>query len=495
MMEKKSIILVKISFKETVNFPPLGLLYIGDVLEKAGYKVSILHISPEEDLVKVTEKIIEENPLFLGFSVIIGDPIRTCSKLCKRIKAINKDIPIGWGGVHPSLTARECLKEEYIDIVVMKEGEETVLELARTIESDRDLREVRGIGFKRRGEVVFTSPRPYILNLDAYTIGWELIDIERHLIRPNWENKRKRVLSLVTSRGCPFDCSFCYNPIFNERRLRAHSVEYIIDKVKNLKERYKIDGIFFQDDYFFANKKRAFSILENIDLPYYVEGRVDDVTPEFVQRLNETGCRQFLLGVESGSNRMLKVMNKGFSSEDIKKSFLILKDYPEIMISASMVLGLPTETKEDFIKTVDLIMYLFENHPNVSFTIGWLLPFPGTPMYNLALKNGFIPPQRIDEWEDYNRWTAKAETSWSDWFSSKTAERMRFYTLILWKAYHRPMWRIFRPIMKKRFLMYGYNSKFCIIFVNFVENISERFYLLILLLYHSIKKIRFRKKR
>ena len=419
------ITLIKINPPWGMVNPPLGLLYIGNALKKAGHEVRVLHYSSKDALNHVLE-IVRSKPIFVGFSVFTAGGIRDTVLMCKEIKRISK-IPIVWGNAHPSLTPEQCLNEPYVDIVVFSEGEETVVELAKAIEKGQELKNIRGIGYREGGRVKITEPRPFIQNLDQYKADWSLIDINKY-IRPYWD--LKRVLPFVTSRGCPHDCSFCYNLVFNKRRWRAHSIDFVVSEVEKLKSEYNIDGIRFWDDNFFVNKERAFKIVERINLPYYAETRIDYIDEDFARKLKETKCQELLFGLESGSNRILKLINKGFTVEDILKGIKILAKFKIPKISGSIIIGYPTETKSEFLQTMKMVTQLLEINPKVEFTTGLYLPYPGVPSYELAIKEGFNPPQETEGWDVLDRWAYGSEVSWLDWITASEVNKIRKYIMV-----------------------------------------------------------------
>ena len=417
------ITLIKINSLKGMTNPPLGLLYVGDALKKAGYEVKVLHYSSEDALNHVAE-IVQSKPLFIGFSAFTAGGIKDTVLMCKEIKRVS-NIPIVWGNAHASLTPEQCLRESYIDIVVFGEGEETTVELAKALERGEDLKNVKGIGYKDKGEIKFTEPRPFIQDLDKYKADWSLVDINNY-IRPYWN--LKRVLPIVTSRGCPHNCGFCYNLAFNKRKWRAHSIDFIVSEVKKLKSEYNLDGIRFWDDNFFVDKERAFEIAKRINLPYSGDARIDYVDENFARKLKETNCKELLFGVESGSNRILKLINKGFTVEDTLRAVRILTKFGIPKISASIIIGFPTETKSEFLQTMKLVTQLLEINPKmVVFTTGLYLTYPGVPLYELAVKEGFKPPEKTEEWENFDRWHYGFKADWLDWLTASEASKIRRY--------------------------------------------------------------------
>src|SRR3972149_5117053 len=154
------IILVNVSSREFIHSPPLGILYVGDALIKAGYDVEVLHIPPEK-IQKGIKEIAGKDPLFVGLSSFTSNQTRFSAELSRGVKE-SCAAPVVWGGVHPSMVPEQTLSESYVDAIVIGEGEETVVEFADALDRKQDLGSVRGIGYKKNGEPVFTGQRPLI---------------------------------------------------------------------------------------------------------------------------------------------------------------------------------------------------------------------------------------------------------------------------------------------------------------------------------------------
>lgn len=401
------IALVSISSPEYMKVPPLNLLYLGDALKKAGYGVQVFHCSSEE-IEATAKRIASKDPLFVGITVLTGNQTRFSARMSREIRKLS-DVPIVWGGVHPSLVPEQTLGEDYVDFIVMGEGEETIVELAKAIEKKMEPKSVLGIGYKKNGKLHFTGQRPFIKDLDRYRADWELLDIRKYLMSL-WDCRR--VIKFITSRGCPYNCAFCYNLRFNRRTWRCHSKEFAISEIQKLKDQYGIDGIGFYDDNFFSNPKRALEILTAIDLPWEVGTNIRDITKPLLDRFSRIQCKELFFGLESGSDRMLELINKQFRARDIVDGISLLSKYREIAISASFLIGLPTETWEEVRKTIKVILKLSEIHPKIGYTIGMYLPYPGTDLYDLAVRRGFRPPKRTEDWHILDRWRDALDPVW-----------------------------------------------------------------------------------
>ncbi len=409
------IALTNISTPEYMNIPPLSLLYLGDALKKAGYDVQVFHC-PSDQIESCARRIIRKDPLFVGISVFTGNQTRFSAQMSREIRKLS-NIPIVWGGIHPSLVPEQTLGEKYIDFIISGEGEEAIVELAKAIERGRGFKDVKGIGYKKNGKLVFTEQRPLIKNLDDYRLDWDLVDIKKYYLSL-WDCKR--VIKFITSRGCPYNCTFCYNKRFNMGIWRAHSIDFVISEIQRLKDEHGIDGIGFYDDNFFSNPKRAMEILTAIDLPWEVGTNIKDISRQMLDKFRNIQCRGLFFGLESGSDKVLRLINKQFTTKDIVEGIKTLSEYKDIYISASFLIGLPTETWKEIGKTIDIILRLSEIHPRIGYTIGMYLPYPGTDLYDLAVKRGFNQPKRTEDWYLLDRWKNIIDPVW---MSGKDSEK------------------------------------------------------------------------
>jgi len=431
--KRKKVALVKIS-NSSVSWksPPLGLLYVGGALRRNGYDVKIYHVMSSQ-ISHAAKEIVKENPLFAGFSVLTGQTIQACADLSKRLKE-SGGIPIVWGNAHPSLLSEQCLGEDYIDYVVIGEGEETSVELANALSEGADVSSIHGLGYKNDGQIIVNPRRPPIKDMDKYPMDWSLIEdrMEQYL-NPYWD--RKRMLHTVSSRGCPYDCAFCYNAKFSCRRWNCHSAEFVIDQVQWLQKKFNIDAVSWDDDNFFTQKERAFKIVEKLSLPYYCESRAEYINDEFAERLSETDCRLILMGMESGSDRILRSINKGCTVEDNLNAVRNLAKYKNVCISGSFMFGLPTETYDEFQKTIDLIIKMLKIKPQMTFTAGFYMPYPGTELYDLVKTMGFYSPEKTEDWERMDRWRNDFPISWADWLTGRGALNARKNIILMATLY------------------------------------------------------------
>ncbi|MBS3117894.1 B12-binding domain-containing radical SAM protein [Candidatus Woesearchaeota archaeon] len=413
---ERPIVLINVSKPEDVRIPPLALLYVGGALKKEGYDVKVYSFSTR-DIQKYAKEVAEIKPLYLGVSVFTGSKTRDSADFSKAVKAIDPTTPILWGGIHPSLLPYQCLNEDYIDYVVVGEGEETIVEFTKAMLGRVNFEDIFGLGYKKNGIIKLNQKRPFVQDLDKYSLDWSLIDVEKFLDR-HWDSKK--ILGFISSRGCPFDCSFCYNQEFNARKWRAHGTKKVINEIKELKDRYNIDGLRFYDDLLFANPPRAIEIVREVKLPWYGEIRIGMINEKITDVLIETECREVLFGLESGSDRILRLMDKAQTVEAIRKGVKLLNRAKELRTVGSFIVGVPTETKEETFETVNLILELLKINPNMRYSVGFYLPYPGSAMYNLAIKEGFKPFEKTEDWDALDRWADRLKLTWLNWMQDSS---------------------------------------------------------------------------
>lgn len=438
------IALIHINYSEdhSEKILPLGILSVGSALKRVGFNVKLFSFT-EKEIGEYAKKIVEKNPEWVGISVMTGAQTRHSAELSKEIKKLNPKLKIVWGGIHPSLLPLQCIKEDYIDYLIIGEGEETVLDFVGKLKEDKPLDGVKGLMFKKDGKPIINPRRPLILNLDKWRLDFSLLDLNKFVYK---QGGYERVLAYKSSRGCPFRCSFCYNLTFNESRWRIWSVETVAEDINFLKEKYKIDAVKFYDDNFFVDKKRAFNVLEAIKLPAHVEIRIDSIDDELAAKLKEYKCFDMLIGVESGSNRLLELISKNFTVDRTLKSVRLLAKY-NLPAVYSTIVGLPTETEEEFDQTIDLMHKIYKIHSRGYFTLGAYLPYPGSTMYEMAIKEGFNPPEKTEGWGNIDRFRQDFESPWVD---IKKVWRIREYFKFF--SYHLgPLNKWFEFRIKHRF--------------------------------------------
>ncbi|MCE4599750.1 MAG: cobalamin-dependent protein [Desulfurococcales archaeon] len=382
-----------------VRAPPLGLASIAAVLEEEGHEVRIID-SPTLGL-SIDGWISEVrswSPDIIGISMLTPLAPKAYNAI-KMIRDYLPDVPIVVGGPHPTFMYEEALNEG-ADIVVLGEGEYTMLELANTIDKygfDHErLKSVKGIAFRNReGRVVVTPPRPVIMNLDS--LPWPA----RHLLpmdRYTLFNKSIRVAHVMASRGCPYGCTYCTTSYFWRRMLRFRSPENVVGEIEYLADRYNVKYVLFADDELVISRKFVKGFIEEmksrgLDIPFACGARVDHLTRDYMKMLVDNNCTTIYVGVESASQYTLNKIGKRITLDQVRRVFEWRREVGGHLV-ASFIIGFPWETIEDMKNTVDFAVELDPDY--AQFTI--LTPYPGTPMFNYAKEHGLIEDWN---WEHY----------------------------------------------------------------------------------------------
>jgi len=353
------------------DYTPSGLASIASVAEQLGHEVLIVDLNisgaklpkSKYDLVGISglslwkNSIINVSKTFIDSPVIVGGP---------------------WASLYP----RDALSYDSIDYVCMGEGEETFREF---LQCYPDVRNVKGIGYKENG-IKLNDPRPFIQNLDALpTPAWHLIDLPKYT----------RV-SVVTSRGCPFNCIFCSDHTLLGRKWRPRSVESVVSEIELLVNRYGVKHITFGDENMTLEPERFEQICETIiDRDIHVEFdaiqgvRADRLTPRLLELMKKSGFTEIIIAPESGCQRVLdEVIHK---SLDLSVVEPVVKKCKEIDLtcSAFFVIGFPWETSEEIQETVSFANHLRSVGLSSAY-IGNALPFPDTELYTKAKEEGFL---------------------------------------------------------------------------------------------------------
>jgi anaerobic magnesium-protoporphyrin IX monomethyl ester cyclase len=412
-------------------YPPFGLMYVADALLQSGFRVKIFHET--HDYVDAFIREVErERPLFVGLSTITGPQLHPVIETSRRLKALG--MPVVWGGVHATIMPEEVLKEDYVDFVVINEGEETIQELSRMLAGQipADFGAVRGLAWKAQAgdpatenllaqvtvaeggwRIVVNPERHFIQELDRFRPRWDLIPVERYLIQ---SGPYDRALPVYISRGCPFRCGFCYNEVVMKRTWRQHSDEFVIEQVQWLRDHFQINAVDYADDYLFGRIKPMQRLVEKVGMPWSGQVRVQLLKPEFVRWMRDTGCQWVNIGAESGSQAVLDSMHKDQKAEQIEWGVRNLVEIaPHIEANLSFIVGLPEENEVERKVTFDLIERLAAMSPKARCSVCVYMPYPGTPLWPEALKRGYVPPPNQEGWcdLDLNRgntpWVSDAE--------------------------------------------------------------------------------------
>jgi len=385
----KSIKIALINPPQRTDFPqpPLGIAYVAATLEKAGNKVEIIDSSALKLNVDETVKMVIDNGFeFVGITVMTPT-LGSAVEVARGIKEKNKSIFIFMGGAHVTALPVKTLENfPEIDVVVIGEGEVTTPIL---IENKEKLKDVLGIAYRKNGKIVVTPSRPIIKNLDDLPLpAYHLLPINKYRPYPP-HGKKLPYMAIMTSRGCPFRCTFCSKPVHG-KLYRAKSPKAIIKEIKYIKENYKIKEILFYDDSFTLDRQRIIELCDEmiknkINIPWSCETRVNLVDKELLSKMKDAGCYIISYGVESGNQEILNNIKKDITLEQIKNAFKLTRE-AGIAIVSYFMLGCPGETKQTMKQTIEFAKELDANFAQFSICT----PFPGTEIADLIDKKDEI---------------------------------------------------------------------------------------------------------
>jgi anaerobic magnesium-protoporphyrin IX monomethyl ester cyclase len=368
---------------------PLGLAYIAGSLEDNGHEVQVLDLLVcrySKD--KIARKIKEYQPDIVGItSVTLNYPI--ASEILKYCKGINGDIITAIGGPHVTFSARETITEApWIDIVVRGEGERTMLDIVM----GKRLEDIQGMGFRMNGTIMLTDERPLIENLD------ELPPPPRHLFPLSRYHALDSHCSLISGRGCPFSCIFCVGSQMGGRRVRYRDPKLVVDEIEQGLS-LGFTNVNIENDHLTVNRTHLYAICDEITrrglkFDWHAFSRVDTVDPEMIRRMKEAGCSHILYGVESGNQHILDRVKKKINLQKAREAVAIARD-AGISVQASFILGLPGETRETMMRTVEFAQQL-----GTFYGLHVLAPFPGTEVREKAEEYGI--EILTDDWAKYD---------------------------------------------------------------------------------------------
>ncbi len=367
---------------------PIGLTYIGTVLKNHGYSVRIADF----EILKWSSlhiKALYENhrPKIIGFGAT-SISYSLALKFASEFKKIDPDLPVIIGGVHSTLFPLEVMKNECVDYVAVGEGEYTMLELTQyLLDNKGQIENIKGLLYKCDGIVKINDPRPVEQDLDKFPIPdrnllIKIKDVDYFSVAA----KKNPIDAIITNRGCPFQCSFCCR-IFKTPRFR--SAANIIEEIKYLNA-LGIKDIQIRDNTFNLNKKKNIElcrliIKENIDINWRALCRPDLLDEELVRYYKRSGCYMISMGVESGSDRILEILKKGYNKQQIRNAFSLLKKY-DIETHAYFIMGIPEESIEDIHATFRFMHELAPLHASIQI----YTPIPGNEIYHRLIDQGVI---------------------------------------------------------------------------------------------------------
>ena len=426
---------------------PLALVTIASHLDPARYEVVIIDGRLEKDPVAAVAARLD-GALCLGVTVLTGAPIGDAVRISRAAKALRPDLPIVWGGWHPSMFGRECLGEACVDVTVQGQGEATFVEILDRLERGEPLAGCLGCTFRAEdGEAVVNPPRP-LLGLEQFRPhDFSLIDVPRY-----YELKGKRQLDYISSQGCAFRCAFCADPFVYNRKWTGLSPERMGEEIEALWRRYRFDDVNFQDETFFTYADRVEAVADEfiarkLPITWAATMRADQgarMTEEVFAKCKCSGLRRVLIGVESGSQEMMDRIKKDIKLEQVFFSAERCLRHG-VAVNFPFIVGFPEESDESIQATLAVVKRLRAMSPDFQTPIFYFKPYPGTSITQEAVAKGFSLPCDLDEWTDFD-----FVGSIGPWVSAekyRLIERFKFYQQVAFdhvRPWKRPLQRLAR---------------------------------------------------
>lgn len=440
--------------KHGATAPPLGLCYLAASLRQAETRSRIIDaLSFDKTIEETTEEIVAQNPRYVGISTTTVGIFRA-GELAGEIKKANPKIVTIIGGAHLAAVPQETMERfSQFDIGVIGEGEHTIVQLVRALDSGDDLKTIKGIIFRQKSGGLFVAiPQSPIEDMDSIPMpAWDMVPHLKHYRESATRFSKLPLGGVITSRGCPGKCLFCDTSVFG-RRFRAHSADYVINMIEYLKSNYEIRSLVFYDDYFIVDRKRLKEICikmieKKLDLEWVCSARVNAINEEMLTLMKCAGCFQIAFGIESGSQKILDIQQKGITLDRIRNA-VGMTSKAGIRTKGYFMIGHPTETPETIYQTIDFAKSI----PLDNFQATYFTPLPGSPAYDIANKYGKFD----NDWRKMNMW----DIVFVPYGFSKKDLR-RYLKMVHRKFYFRPriIWSYFKlmsdPKYRKQLIKEG----------------------------------------
>ncbi|MEW6602007.1 MAG: radical SAM protein, partial [Nitrospirota bacterium] len=385
----------KINAVINISFPTsLGIL-AGYLMASGVEKVEIIdeQIRPIDDSGLGGTINSLRKPRIIGLSVLTLNCGRAY-ELARKIKEIDPESVVVFGGIHPTVATEEVLSRPGIDVAVRCEGEETFKELVHLILAEKPFQGIAGISYKEDGKIVHNPDRMLIDDLDT------IPPFPYHLFEKDLE-KYPNFSGVFGSRGCPYSCTFCSARSISGRKYRYHSIGRVMQECSTLINKYKQKSVFLMDDNIAVNKKHFMELCdaimsEGLHKKAFFHGsmRGDNATDEILEKAIQANFRIIYYGLETGSERLMKVINKGETVEEVVEA-IKRAAAKGLSVGTTIIFGLPTETRKDRWDAMRLVKSL----PLSSVRFNTLAPYPGTPVYKMLAPEGKVLVK--GDWENF----------------------------------------------------------------------------------------------
>jgi radical SAM superfamily enzyme YgiQ (UPF0313 family) len=403
---------------------PLALVHLGSMFPGRAVHVidGRVEVAPETRVAEACEQAV-----CLGVTVMTGAPILDALRVTRAARARRPDLPVVWGGWHPSVLPEQCLASGVVDACVIGQGERTFLDVVEALEGGGSLEGLAGVAFLRKGEVVKNAPR-ILEDVNRFPpADFALLDMETH-----FRSRGGRRLDYCSSRSCPFPCPFCADPKVDQQRWSGLRAERVVAELSCHAERWRLTEVHFGDDNFFTDLGRVEAVASGLlqartRFAWAGAGRADmlrRLSDGQLRLLRESGLRRVDVSAESGNRQVLESTRQGTLVEEVIETAEKLKR-AGIGGRFCFVAGFPGEPEESLTDTYRAVQAIHRIDPSFETPIHIYAPYPGTELSSRMPTPGFEPPRRLEDWEHVD-----LEHSVGPWVSRRvrtTVPRYNFY--------------------------------------------------------------------
>ncbi len=375
--------------------PPIGLAFLSAYLKERGHDVSLLDMQGLlMDSEELARRIEAFHPDLVGVTAMTPT-VREALRVAELARRIVPRAKVVLGGVHPTLDPAGVLAEESVDFLIRGEGELAFAALAEALANGDDPSVIDGLSYRRDGAVVIREKAPLIADLDTLPMpDYDAFPVERY-IEHNRYLRSVRGISMIVSRGCPFQCTFCAVHQTMGRKWRIKSPERVVNELLTLKERHQLEGVWFKDSIFNLNREWVnefcrLMIERRVQIAWQALTRIDLIEEEELRLMQRAGLTQLDLGIETGSPKSLLRLKKGISVDAIRKKVRLAKKY--VKVFGFFMIGIPGEDESDVQQTFELAKELDLDR----WTWSIYSPLPGSSLYEELVAEGRIEPYRLD---------------------------------------------------------------------------------------------------
>lgn len=419
---------------------PISVLSLAAVFEGT-YPWQLVDGNLDADACNSIMRMLERDPgiRYLLVTAMPGPQLTRAVPHTRAIKARFPHVTIVWGGYFPTSHTEVVMSDPAIDYVVRNQGELTILELLEALETGSPLEGIKGLTWRKGGQVVNNVERP-LADLNKFPrLPYERVDVRQYLDHTMLGN---RTISYNASQGCPFTCSFCAVTKVYWGRWLVEDPTRTVDTVRWLQQQYGIDGIEFHDSNFFTYEKRVAAFSEGImdmGIGWWGEGTIDTImrySDHTWDLMRDAGCRMIFMGAESGSATTLKAMNKGPLTPETTLEMAKKSKAWSIIPEFSFVLGNPPDPEADIVENIAFIRKIKELNPASEIVLYMYTPTPGGSMYEAAAAQGFRYPATLDEWIS-PEWTSfsKRRNPHTPWIKPEHIKMLNNFETVLSARY------------------------------------------------------------